>query len=136
MSDWNKQIIEEFRDNEGKVGGNFEGKPLLLLHHTGARTGTERVTPLMYQAVDGGYAVFASKSGADSNPDWFHNLKANPEARVELGTDTVDVRARVAEGDEYDRIWEKQKSDYPFFADYEEKTARDRIPVVVLERSG
>lgn len=106
---------------------------MLLLHHVGARTGTERVTPLMYQPVDGGYAVFASKGGADHNPGWFHNLKANPETEVEVGSGTVAVRARFAEGDEHTRIWEKQKADYPFFADYEAKTARDRIPVVVLE---
>jgi deazaflavin-dependent oxidoreductase (nitroreductase family) len=134
LSDWNKQIIDEFRENDGKVGGRFEGRPLLLLHHTGARTATKRVTPLMYQEVDGGYAVFASKAGADSNPDWYHNVKANPDTRVEVGTETVDVRARLAEGDEYEQIWEKQKSDYPFFADYESKTARDRIPVIVLDR--
>lgn len=134
MSDWNKQIIHEFRENEGKVGGPFEGRPLLLLHHKGARTGTERVTPLMYQEIDGAYAVFASKGGADSNPDWYHNLKANPEATVEVGTETVDVEARVAVGDEYERIWKKHKSDYPVFAEYEQKTSRDHIPVVVLDR--
>ena len=136
LSDWNSQIIDEFRENGGKVGGPFEGRPLLLLHHKGARTGTERVTPLMYQAVDGGYAVFASKGGADSNPDWYHNVKANPDTSVEVGTEVVDVEARVAEGDEYERIWEKQKSDYSFFAEYEAKTARDNIPVVVLDRKG
>ena len=134
MSDWNKKIIDEFRENGGEVGGPFAGRPLLLLHHKGARTGTERVTPLMYQDVDGGYAVFASKAGADSNPDWYHNVKANPDVRVELGTELVDVEARIADGDEYTQIWEKQKTDYPTFADYEEKTARDHIPVVVLER--
>ena len=133
MSDWNKQIIDEFRENDGEVGGSFEGKPLLLLHHEGARTGKERVSPLMYQAVDGGYAVFASKGGADSNPDWYHNIMANPATKVEVGAEVVDVEARRAEGDEYRRIWERQKSEYPFFAEYEEKTARDHIPVVVLE---
>lgn len=136
LSDWNSQIIDEFRENGGKVGGPFEGRPLLLLHHKGARSGTDRVTPLMYQAIDGGYAVFASKGGADSNPDWYHNVKANPDTSVEVGTEVVDVEARVAEGDEYERIWEKQKSDYSFFADYEAKTARDNIPVIVLDRKG
>lgn len=134
MSDWNSQIISEFRENGGKVGGPFEGRPLLLLHHKGARTGTERVAPLMYQEVDGGYAVFASKGGADTNPDWYYNIKANPEAKVEVGTETVDVEARVAQGDEYHRIWEKHKSDFPVFARYEAKTARDHIPVIVLDR--
>jgi len=133
VSDWNAGIIDEFRANEGRVGGMFEGAPLLLLHHTGAKTGTERVTPLMYQAVDGGYAIFASKAGADTNPDWFHNISANPETRVEIGTDTVSVVARRAGGDEHDRIWEEQKSSWPQFAEYEQKTARDVIPVIVLE---
>jgi len=134
MSDWNQGIIEEFRANSGKVGGMFEGAPLLLLHHVGARTGTERVNPLMYQAVDGGYAVFASKAGADTNPDWFYNLKANPEIKVETGTGTTAVKARVATGDEHERIWSKQKQDWPQFAEYERQTSRDVIPVVVLER--
>lgn len=133
MSDWNAGIIDEFRANEGRVGGMFEGAPLLLLHHTGAKTGTARVTPLMYQAVDDGYAIFASKAGADTNPDWFHNISANPETRVEIGTDTVSVVARRAGGDEHDRIWEEQKSSWPQFAEYEQKTARDVIPVIVLE---
>ena len=134
MSNWNQNIIEEFRANAGSVSGHFAGRPLLLLHHTGARTGKQRVTPLMYQAVEGGYAVFASKAGADTNPDWFHNLRANPETRVEVGSETVDVTARVAVGDEYEKIWAKQKRDYPFFAEYEAKTDRDHIPVVVLEK--
>lgn len=133
MSDWNSNIIDEFRDNEGKVGGMFEGAPLLLLHHVGAKTETERVTPLMYQSIGGGYAVFASKAGADTNPDWLHNVKANPETKVEVGTEIVAVIARVAAGDEHDRIWSKQKQDWPQFAKYENKTARHVIPVVILE---
>lgn len=133
MSDWNEGIIEEFRANEGKVGGVFDGRPLLLLHHVGAKTGAGRVSPLMYQVVDGGYAVFASKGGADTNPDWFHNLRAYPETKIELGAETVSVRARVSEGGERARIWEKQKSEFRFFAEYEAKTARDVIPVVILE---
>lgn len=133
MSDWNKDIIEEFRGNDGNVGGMFEGRPLLLLHHVGAKSGTERVSPLMYQALDDGFAIFASKGGADQNPAWFHNLKSNPETTVEIGTDTVTVRARVAEGEEHDRIWAQQKRDFSFFAEYEQKTSRSKIPVVVLE---
>jgi deazaflavin-dependent oxidoreductase (nitroreductase family) len=132
MSDWNAKIIEEFRANDGKVGGNFEGAPLLLLHSTGARSGAERVNPMMYQAVGDGYAVFASKAGADTNPDWFHNLRANPEATVEVGTETVAVTARVLDDEEREPIWETQKSRYPGFADYEQKTSRV-IPVVLLE---
>lgn len=133
MSDWNDNIIGEFRANEGVVGGVFEGKPILLLHHKGARTGTERVNPLMYQRVGDAYAIFASKAGADTNPDWFHNLKAHPEVAIEVGTDKVDVHARVVEGAEHDTIWDRQKREFPQFAEYEEKTSRDRIPVIVLE---
>ncbi|HZD21816.1 MAG TPA: nitroreductase/quinone reductase family protein, partial [Acidimicrobiia bacterium] len=102
MSSWNQGIIDEFRANDGKVGGVFEGKPLLLLHHRGARTGRESVSPLMYQQVGDSYAVFASKGGANSNPDWFYNLRANPDVTIEVGPDKVDVRARVAESEEQD----------------------------------
>jgi deazaflavin-dependent oxidoreductase (nitroreductase family) len=97
VSDWNANIIEEFRGNEGRIGGHFEGWPLLLLHHTGAKTGTERVNPLAYQAVDGGYAVFASKSGATDNPDWYHNLVATHASPT--GTSTTasgQNRSRIA----------------------------------------
>jgi deazaflavin-dependent oxidoreductase (nitroreductase family) len=133
MSDWNSGIIEEFRANEGRVGGRFEGRPVLLLHHTGARSGTERVNPLAYQALEGGgWAVFASKGGAPSNPDWYHNLKANPRARVEVGTETHDVVARVAEGDERERIWSRQIEVMPAFGEYEQRSGR-QIPVVILE---
>lgn len=133
MSEWNNGIIDEFKANDGKVGGIFEGKPLLLLHHTGAKTRTERVSPLMYQGVDGAYAVFASKGGADTNPDWYHNLLANPDVSIEVGSDKIDVKARVTAGEERERIWERQKREYPQFAGYEQKTSRDHIPVIVLE---
>jgi deazaflavin-dependent oxidoreductase (nitroreductase family) len=136
MADRNQPIIEEFRANRGKVGGNFEGAPLLLLHHRGAKTGTERVNPLMYQDLGGGsLAIFASKGGAPTNPDWFHNLRANPKTTIELGTETIDVVARVAPDDERDRIWEAQKQAYPNFAEYEKSAAGRRIPVVVLDRA-
>ena len=133
MSDFNTRIIEEFRANDGVVGGGFEGWPMLLLHHTGAKSGTERVSPLTYQPLDEGYAVFASAGGADHNPSWFHNLMANPDTRIEVGTAVREVRARVAEGSEREEIWGRQVRDRPVFGRYEEKTARDRIPVVVLE---
>ncbi len=133
MSDWNDKIIAEFRANEGRVGGNFEGAPLLLLHSTGAKSGQERVSPMMYQAVGDGFAVFASKAGADTNPDWFHNLRAHPEARIEVGTETLDVTARVLDDAEREPIWATQKDRYPGFADYEAKTDRV-IPVVLLEK--
>ena len=132
--DWNRRVIEEFRAHQGKVSGPYEGKPVLLLHHTGARSGTKRVNPLLYRVIDGNLAVFASKGGAPNSPAWYYNLVAHPEASVEVGTDTVRVVARVAEGDERERIWQQQKTDYPQFADYERKTTR-RIPVVVLERA-
>jgi deazaflavin-dependent oxidoreductase (nitroreductase family) len=131
-TDWNRQVIDEFRANQGRVGGNFAGAPMILIHHRGAKSGTERVNPLMYQRVDGGYAIFASKGGAPTNPDWYYNVVANPETTVEVGTETIPVRARVARGEERERIWEKQKRDYPGFADYE-KTANREIPVVILE---
>lgn len=132
MSDHNAQVIAEFRANDGQVGGPFEGRPLLLLHHLGAKTGTERVNPMMYQDVDGRYAVFASKAGAPDNPDWFNNLVTNPRASIEIGSETKEVRARVAEGDERDRIWTTQKRLFTGFADYEARTDRE-IPVVILE---
>ncbi|HEY3921772.1 MAG TPA: nitroreductase family deazaflavin-dependent oxidoreductase [Gaiellaceae bacterium] len=136
-NDWNRQIIEEFRANEGAVGGMFAGMPLLLLHHKGAKTGTERVNPLAYQRLDDdSVAIFASKGGAPTNPDWYHNLVANPDASVEIGADSYPVRARVAQSDERDRIWSNQKTATPQFAEYEEKTTGVRtIPVVVLEKT-
>jgi deazaflavin-dependent oxidoreductase (nitroreductase family) len=133
--DFNQKIIDEFRANGGKLGGPFEGAPMLLLHHKGAKTGTERVNPVTYQEVGKDLAVFASKAGAPTNPDWYHNLLAHPKTTVELGTDTVPVTARVADGDERTKIWEAQKKAQPGFADYEKSTTR-QIPVVVLERTG
>ena len=134
VQDWNAKVIEEFRANEGRIGGQFEGAPMILVHHRGAKSGTERVNPMMYQAVGESFAVFASKAGAPTNPDWYHNLVANPETTVEVGTETLQVRARVAEGDERHSIWERQKTLYPGFAEYEAKTSRE-IPVVILERA-
>lgn len=133
MNDFNQQIIDEFRANGGQVGGGFEGAPMLILHSTGARSGQERVIPLVYQQVGDAYAIFASKAGAPTNPDWYHNLVAEPSASIEVGTETVPVTARVLEGDERDAIWARQKELMPGFADYEAATTRT-IPVVVLER--
>ena len=131
--DWNRGVIDEFRANGGKVA-QFEGRLLLLLHHQGAKTGTERVNPLVYLPVGDAFAVFGSKAGADTNPAWYHNLVAHPDTVVEVGTETIPVRARVAESDERGRIWEEQKRVNPNFADYEQKTTR-AIPVVLLERT-
>ena len=130
--DWNRRVADEFRANGGKVA-QFEGRPLLLLHHTGAKTGTERVNPLVYLPVGEGFAVFGSKAGADTNPAWYHNLRAHPDTTIEVGTETLPVHARVAEGEERERIWEAQKRVNPNFAEYEQKTTRP-IPVVILER--
>ena len=130
--DWNSQIIAEFRANEGKVGGPFEGGTLLLLHTVGAKSGKPRVNPVAYRDLGDGLAVFASKGGAPTNPDWYYNLVANPQVSAEIGTQTLPFVARVAEGAERDRIWTAQKSANPGFADYESKTTR-QIPVIILE---
>jgi deazaflavin-dependent oxidoreductase (nitroreductase family) len=135
-NDFNQQIIEEFRANGGKVGGMFEGAPMILLHHKGAKSGAERVNPLMYQDLgDGSLAVFASKGGAPTNPDWYYNVVASPDTKIELGTEEHNVRARVADDDERERIWGAQKAAFPQFAEYEKTSAGRTIPVVILERS-
>jgi deazaflavin-dependent oxidoreductase (nitroreductase family) len=131
-NDFNGKIIAEFRANSGTVGGPFAGSDILLLHHTGARTGTERISPLAFQRIGESFAVFASKAGAPENPAWYHNLLAHPDASVEVGTETLSVRARVAEPAERDVIWSRQKQRAPHFAKYEEKAAPRKIPVVVL----
>ena len=134
INDWNKQIIEEFRANGGKVGGPFEGAPMILVHHTGARTGTERVTPLVtFPEDDGRYVIVASKAGAPTNPDWYHNLKAHPRTSVEVGTETFPVEVVELEGDERESVWTKVKEASPGFAEYEKKTSRT-IPLLRLVR--
>jgi deazaflavin-dependent oxidoreductase (nitroreductase family) len=131
--DFNRPIIEEFRANHGKVGGYFEDTTMLLLHHKGAKSGTERVNPLVYLPRDGSYVVFATMGGAPTNPDWYHNLRAHPDVQVEVGGDTHDVVARVTTGPERDLLWEAVKAYRVGFADYEKKTDRV-IPAIVLER--
>jgi deazaflavin-dependent oxidoreductase (nitroreductase family) len=131
-NDWNQQVIDEFRASGGKLSGDFEGVPMLILHSTGAKTGEPRVIPLLYRQEGDDLVIFASKAGAPTNPDWLHNLRAHPEVSVEVGTDTKKVVAREAQGDERDRIWEAHKEQFPGFADYEAKTDRV-IPVVILE---
>lgn len=135
MSDinaWNAALMEDFRAEGGAVGGNFEGVPLLILHTTGARSGEPRENPLVYQPAGNRYVVFASGGGAPRHPDWYHNLLVTPFAVVEVGTDVVEVTARVAEGDERAWFWDLQKRSIPAFAEHEEKTSR-QIPVIVLE---
>jgi deazaflavin-dependent oxidoreductase (nitroreductase family) len=132
-SDWNRKVIEEFRANAGKVGGPFAGAPLLLLHTIGARSGLARINPVMYQELGGGaVAVFASKGGAPKHPDWFFNLVSHPEVTAEMGAGTRQFRARTATAQERAPIWDRQKQQYPGFAEYETQTDRE-IPVVILE---
>ncbi len=133
MSDWNKRIIEEFRSNGGKVGGPFEGAPLLLLTTTGAKSGLARTTPVMYLPDGERFIIFASKAGAPTNPDWYHNLAAHPEATIEVGSETFKVTSGEVTGEERDQLYAKQASLYPGFAEYEAKTTR-RIPVIALQR--
>lgn len=134
-SDWNAKIIEEFRANEGKVGGQFEGAPLLLLHTTGAKSGLERVSPMMYRDEDGRLFVFASKAGADTDPDWFRNLQKTPAVTVELGTDTFSATAQPLPEHERASVYARQAEKFPGFAEYQAKTTRV-IPVVELVRQG
>ena len=131
--DWNSKIIAEFRANGGKVGGPFEGGTLLLLHTTGARTGQERVNPVMYRDLgDGSYAVFASKGGAPTHPDWYHNLVANPRVSAEIGTRTRAVHRAGGRGRRAGADLGPAQGAEPGFADYERNTTR-QIPVVILD---
>ena len=131
---WNATIIEEFRANAGVLGGRFEGAPVLLLGTKGARTHAHRLNPMMYLEQDGRIFVFASKAGADTNPDWFHNLVADPAVTVELGTEKFKATASPLSGEERDRIYAVQAERFPGFAEYQANTKRV-IPVVELIRS-
>jgi deazaflavin-dependent oxidoreductase (nitroreductase family) len=132
-NDWNRNIIEEFRSNAGGIGGGFAGAPMLLLTTSGARTGRPHTTPMMYLPEGDRLYVFASKAGAPTNPDWYHNLIANPTVTVEVGSETFAARAEVVTGPERDRVYGKQSERYPTFAEYQKKTSRT-IPVVALDR--
>ena len=134
MSDWNVKVIEEFRSNEGRVA-SFARQPLLLLTHRGARSGTRRTNPLAYFRDGDDYVIVASKGGAETNPDWYHNLLAEPLATIEVGTDEIGVSARSADGEERERLWAMITAANPAFADYERKTRRT-IPVVILSPVG
>lgn len=129
--DFNTGVIREFRSNQGRVGGPFQGAPLLLLHTRGARTGQERVHPVMYLDLDGRRFVFASKGGADTDPDWYLNLRAHPEVEIELGTTSYQARAQPLAGPERDRVYAEQVRHVPTFGDYQQQTSR-AIPVVEL----
>jgi deazaflavin-dependent oxidoreductase (nitroreductase family) len=129
--DWNARTIAEFRSHHGKVGGPFEGAPLLLLHHIGARSGKSRINPVMYLKDRERYVIFASKGGADTNPDYYYNLKAHPDVKIEVGDETIDVRAEEITGHERDRLYARQASLYPAFGEYQRGTKRV-IPVIAL----
>jgi deazaflavin-dependent oxidoreductase (nitroreductase family) len=129
--DFNTKVIEEFRANGGRVGGMFESMPLVLLHHVGAKSGMARINPVAVQRDGDRYVIFASKAGAPTNPDWYHNLKAHPEAKIEVGTDTIEVVASEASGEERERLFRSQVERSPQFGEYEQKTTR-QIPVIVL----
>ena len=131
MSDWNKKIIEEFRANKGHVGGQFENTPLLLLHTFGAKSGLPRTNPVAYIEDSDRLVVIASKGGAPSHPDWYYNLVVNPKITVEVGTETFQARAAVAEGPERTRLYDKMAAKNPGFDTYRKKTSR-QIPVIVL----
>ncbi len=133
FDEMNRPVIAEFRETGGKAGGMFEGKPLVLVHHTGAKSGKERIAPLVPLLDEGRIYVFASKGGAPTNPDWYHNLVANPDTVVELGTETFPVTARVLSGAERDGIYAKQSEVEPQFAEYQRNTTR-LIPVIELQR--
>jgi deazaflavin-dependent oxidoreductase (nitroreductase family) len=130
----NENIIKEFRENGGTVGGPFAGMKLLLITIKGAKTGTLRTNPLAYSKDGDNYVIIASKGGADTNPDWYHNLTANPNATIEVGSESIDVLASEAKGAERDRLYDAQAELYPGFKDYELKTAR-KIPVFVLKQA-
>jgi deazaflavin-dependent oxidoreductase (nitroreductase family) len=130
-ADFNARIIDEFHANGGRVGGTFKDMPLLLLHHTGAKSGKSRINPVAYQRDRGRYVIFASKAGAPTNPDWYYNLKAHPETTIEVGTETTEVLASEATGEERERLFRAQTERSPQFAEYQKKTDR-AIPVIVL----
>ena len=121
---WNQKIIEEFRANAGKVGGYFEGAPMILIHHIGARSAAERVNPLTYLPDGDEMVIAATKGGSPTNPDWYYNLKAHPRIAVEVGTATFPVEAREVTGDERNELWRRLVEMRPGFAEYETKTSR------------
>lgn len=131
--DWNAHTIAEFRKNHGKVGGYFEGAPLVLMHTVGAKTSKAHLVPVMYLRDGERIVVFASKGGAPKNPDWYHNLKAHPDIQIEVGDDTFDVRGEEMLGAEHERLYQTQSKIYPQFADYQRKTKRT-IPVIAFTK--
>ena len=135
MDDFNARIVEEFRANGGKVGKPFEGAPMILVTTTGARSGNQRTSPLVHTRDGDRYVIIASYAGAPKHPAWYHNIVANPEVTVEVGTEKFQARASTVEGEERQRLYDAQAALMPNFEEYQEKTTR-QIPVVVLERIG
>jgi deazaflavin-dependent oxidoreductase (nitroreductase family) len=133
VNGWNEQVIAEFRANGGKVGGMFEGASMILVHHFGAKSGTERVSPMVWFPDGDRILIIASKAGAPTNPDWYHNLKAHPRVTVEVGTETFPVVAEELPRAERDEKWAQITSVAPGFAEYQEKTTRV-LPVLALSR--
>jgi deazaflavin-dependent oxidoreductase (nitroreductase family) len=134
-NEFNRKLIEEFRENGGKVSGMFAGAPLLLLTTTGARSGQPRVAPLAYTTDNDRLVVIASKGGAPTHPDWFYNVRANPDVTVELGAEAFPARATILQGAERQRLFNQMAAQMPNFAEYQRNTTR-QIPVIVLERVG
>lgn len=132
QSDFNLKIIEEFRANGGETSGPFKGRPLLLLTTTGAKSGEPRTTPLVYSKDGDRYVIIASMGGAPKHPSWYFNLLSNPEATIEVGTQTLQARASIADGAERDRLYAQQAAEMPAFNEYQRKTTR-QIPVVILQ---
>ena len=134
-AEYNAKIIGEFRANQGRVGGMWEGTPLLLLHHTGAKSGVSRVNPVAYLADDHRYLVWAANGGAPNNPDWYHNLRAHPGTRIEVGSETIDVVAEEASGAERERLFARAAARHPQLQQLARNTPRV-IPMVVLTPQG
>ncbi len=134
-AEYNAKIIAEFRAHEGRVGGIWEGTPLLLLHHTGAKSGVSRISPLGYLPDDPRYLIFAANGGAPTNPDWYHNLMAHPNTRIEVGSMTIDVEAEEVTGEERERLFTRGGDRFPTLVEYAGKTNRT-IPVIVLTPRG
>jgi deazaflavin-dependent oxidoreductase (nitroreductase family) len=134
VNDWNRRVIDEFRANGGKVGGQFAGAPMILVHHFGAKSGVERVSPMVYFTDGDRMLIVASAAGAPKNPDWYHNLKARPKVDVEVGTETFPVVVEELQAEERAQKWAQITAAMPGFAEYQEKTSRV-IPVLALTRS-
>ncbi len=134
MAEFNRKIIDEFHANGGKVGGPFAGAPMVLLHHTGAKSGKTYLTPLVYSKDGDRFVVIASKAGAPNNPDWYHNLVAHPDVTLEIGTERFKAKAVVTIGEERERLFNAQAKQMKQFDEYRKKTTR-KIPVIVLTRA-